>query len=115
MKIENPQHTRQHIQNSTHDLKVYHQNIRGMKGKLDHLSNFLYSDPPHIVCLTEHHLNDQEINLIAFDQYKLSAKFCRKHHKNGGSCIFVHESINFNTIPTDHVIKNRTLKYALLN
>ena len=62
-KPPNPQHKRQHIQNSTHDLKVYHQNIRGMKGKLDQLSNFLYSYPPHIVCLTEHHLNDQEIKL----------------------------------------------------
>ena len=59
------------------------------------------------MCLTEHHLNDQEINLTAFDQYKLSAKFCRKHHKNGGSCIFVHESTNFNTIPTDHIYKEK--------
>ena len=62
------------------------------------------------MCLTEHHLNDQEINLTGFDQYKLGAKFCREHHKNGGSCIFVHESINFNTIPTDHIYKEKNFE-----
>jgi len=58
----NPQHRNTHVQDNFCDLKVYHQNIRGLKGKLDQLSNFLYSDPPHIVCITEHHLKDQEIN-----------------------------------------------------
>ena len=113
-KPPNPQHKSVHIQDSLDDLKIYHQNIRGLKGKLDQLTNFLYSDPPHIVCLTEHYLKDQEIDLTVFEHYKLSAKFCRKQHKNGGSCIFVHENINFNTIPTDHVYKEKDFEICAI-
>ena len=37
-----------------------------------------YSIPhTHIVCLTEHRLKDQEMNLASIEHYKLSAKFCR--------------------------------------
>ena len=110
----NHQHRNTHVQDNFRDLKVYHQNIRGLKGKLDQLSNFLYAEPPHIVCITEHHLKDQEINLTAIDYYKLGAKSCRKQYRNGGSCIFVHESINYNTIPTDHIYKEKDLEICAI-
>jgi hypothetical protein len=57
---------------------------------------------------------DQEINLTAIKHYKLSAKSCRKQYRNGGSCIFVHESINFNTIPTDHIYKEKDLEVCTI-
>jgi hypothetical protein len=40
--------------------------------------------------------------MMSIEYYKLGAKFCRHQHKNRGVCVFVHESIDFSTIPTHH-------------
>jgi exonuclease III len=103
-----------HKQSSSHNAKVYHQNVRGLKGKLSLLSNFLYSEFPHIVCITEHHLKDQEMNLASIEHYKLSAKFCRQQYRYGSTCIFVHESINYYTIPTEHFCKDKDLEMCAI-
>jgi hypothetical protein len=81
------------IKDSSNNLKVYHQNIRGVRGKLSQLSNILYSELPHIICITDHHLKDFEMD-ISIEYYKLGTKFCRQLYKHGGVCIFIHESID---------------------
>ena len=43
--------------------QVYHQNIRGLRGKLSQLFKILYSELPHMICITEHHLKDFEIDM----------------------------------------------------
>jgi exonuclease III len=93
---------------------VYHQNVRGLKGKLSLLSYFLYSELAHIVCITEHHLKDQEMDLAQIEHYKFSAKFCRHQFKNGGTCIFVHESLNYDIIPTDHISKEKDIEICAI-
>jgi hypothetical protein len=107
-------HVNTHEQGSHHNLKVYHQNVRGLKGKQNMLSNFLYFELSHIVCLTEHHLKDQEIKLASIQHYKLSTKFCIQQYRNGGTCIFVHESINYKIIPTDHIYKEKDLELCAI-
>jgi hypothetical protein len=73
------------------DLAFYHQNTRGLSNnKLDELSVFLSPNPPHILCMTEHHLRVNEIDTIILANYNLGAKFCRSTFKNGGVCIFTH-------------------------
>ena len=89
-QISNNYHRNTNKQDSLHNLKVYHQNVRGLKDKLNLLSNSFYSEFIHIICLTEHHLKDHEINLVSMEHYKLSAEVCRQQYKNGGTCIFVH-------------------------
>jgi hypothetical protein len=49
---------------SSNNLKVYHQNTRGLRGKLSKLFNILYSELPHTVCITEHHLKDFEMDMM---------------------------------------------------
>ena len=51
--------------------------------------------------LTEHHLKHSEIDFIYMDQYKLGAKFCREPLKNGGVCIFVHDTLQCTNISLD--------------
>jgi len=34
-------------QDNSNNIKVYHQNIRGLKGKISQLSNILHSELPH--------------------------------------------------------------------
>jgi hypothetical protein len=110
----NNQHINTYGKWNLYNLRVYYQNVRGLKGKLNLLSIFLYSELPHIVCLTEHHLNDQEINLASMEHYKLSAKFCRQQYRNGGTCIFVHESVNCDIIHTDHICKEKDLEMCAI-
>jgi len=49
-----------------------------------------------VVCLTEHHLRDQGMENLSMTHYTRGAKFCRKNLKQGGTSIFVHESLAFN-------------------
>ena len=81
------------LKDSSKNLKVYHQNIRGLKGKICQLSNILYSELPYLLYITEHHLIDLEIDMKSIRYFK---NWCQ----NGGVCIFVHESIDFNTTST---------------
>ena len=80
-------------------LRILHQNIQGLRRKSDDVINSLYpSPPPHILCFTEHHLNQHEINLIQIDSYILGASYCRNSYKMGGVCIFVNKNLNFMSI-----------------
>ena len=64
-------------------LRVFHQNIRGLKGKIDEFGLYLLDVTPHIICLTEHHLKDHEIDIMSIPQYKLGANHCRLNLKYG--------------------------------
>jgi exonuclease III len=77
-------------------FSVFHQNIRGLRDKNSELFGSLLPELPHILCLTEHFLTEQEITSLSLDT--LSAKFCRKILKKGGSCIYALESLNFHNI-----------------
>ena len=48
--------------------------------------------------------------MISIEYYKLGAKFCRHQYKNHSVCIFVHESMDFNNIPTHHICKEKDLQ-----
>jgi hypothetical protein len=72
-------------------LSVYHQNISGLKGKTSELISSLYPDLPHLLCVTEYHLDYPDIDHTCIDHFNLGAKFCRQILKKGGVCIFVHE------------------------
>jgi hypothetical protein len=77
-------------------LKIYHQNICGLKYKTDELISTLESNLPHVICLTEHHLNHNGLNNIS--HYKLGAQYCREKYSKGGTCIFLHETLEYDTI-----------------
>jgi len=62
--------------NST-PLLIYHQNIRGQQNKIDELSMLWSTNLPHVLCFTEHHFCDHEINSIYINSYNLGAKYCR--------------------------------------
>jgi hypothetical protein len=58
-------------------LRILHQNIQGLRWKSNEVIDSVYPNLPHILCFTEHHLNQHEINLIQIDSYTLGASFCR--------------------------------------
>jgi exonuclease III len=82
-------------------LKLFHQNIRGLKHKTDELRNALGPNPPHALCLTEHHMSSLDVDFVTIDQYNLGAVYCRNTFSKGGVCIYVHNSLNYSNINLD--------------
>jgi len=66
------------------NLKIFAQNIRGLGNRIDELVINWVKDPPHILCLSEHHLSTEVIQGIIIDNYNLGAYYCRKLTKCGG-------------------------------
>ena len=85
---------------SPDNLKVYHQNIRGLKGKISQFSNTINPELPHIIRISKHHLQELEIDTMSTECYKIGDKYCRQQYKNGSVCIYVHESMDYSCIPT---------------
>jgi hypothetical protein len=74
-------------------LMIYHQNICGLRKTTDELISFLYPNFPHILCFSEHHLNQIELKQINSDSYILVANYCGQSFRRGGVCIFIHKCI----------------------
>ena len=90
--------TNKHTENN---LTIFHQNICGLSNKIDELLNSLTKNTPQIICITEHHLTDEELEIITLQPYILGAKFCRRMYECGGVCIFILDNINYTTINMD--------------
>ena len=95
---DHPRNASSPNRNNNVALMIFHQNIRGLHNKIDELLNFWSTELPHILCSTEHHLCDHEINSTCINYYNLRAKYCRKSCKYGGVSIFVHETLLLSTI-----------------
>ena len=82
-------------------FKIFHQNIRSLRYKMNELLCHLNRDPPHIMCLTEHHLLHEELAILHAENYVLGSSYCRKSKHKGGVCIFVQNSIRFTSLDTE--------------
>ena len=49
--------------------KIYHQNIRGLKGKTNETMLSLLAEAPHLICLTEHHLKNYDTGATTTSNY----------------------------------------------
>jgi hypothetical protein len=74
---------------------VIHQNIRALRYKIDELLSLLYPDFPHIIGITEHHLNYTDLSSIVIENYTLGASYCRRPALKGGTCIFLRNRLNY--------------------
>jgi len=100
LSIKVPPKSKPKIQFSHHlnglvPLTIYHQNVRGFRGKANELLSQLYPNFPHILCLSEHHMNHLELQQTFFDNYKLGISYCRTLYEKGGVSIFVQESLRY--------------------
>jgi len=60
---------------SKKDLKIFHQNIRGLKGKTEEIMDNIATNPPHVLCFTEHHLESHQFDSVPLLNYRLVATF----------------------------------------
>jgi len=87
--------------NTNQTIKIFHQNIRSLRNKTNELSCHIQDDPPHIICISEHHLKEFELQLTHLANYSLGASYCRKNFLKGGVSIFVHRNLKYNNINID--------------
>lgn len=73
-------------------IKIIHQNIQGLVSKFYGLSDFINLEEPDIICLTEHHFRNEELETITLPEYTLATDFCR-FCKGGGVCIYIKKLI----------------------
>jgi len=107
------------IKNVKNDINnrfmICHQNIRGLKGKINEFLLSLSAEVPHLICFTEqHHLKDYELVNIHIPKYKLGANYCRKNLKQGGICIYVCEYLTFTNIDLLKYNKEHDIEIAVI-
>jgi hypothetical protein len=110
MNQDHPRKAILHNKNNNIDLTILHHNIRGLCNKVDELVNSWTTQSPHILCLTEHHLHNHEINSTCIQYYNLGARYCRKNCNGGGVSIFVHVTLLFSNIELDGLCKDQDLE-----
>jgi exonuclease III len=101
-------------QNSNQVLKLLHQNIRGLRGKASELLCQLHQDLPHILCPSEHHLSQSEVDLTNIENYVLGAKYCRKKLQRAGVSTFIQSHFQFTALNLDKYCVDQDIKVCAL-
>jgi hypothetical protein len=74
-------------------LTIMHQNIRGLRNKINEFIISMSEIKPHLICFFKHHIKDTELNTPYIPLYKLGATYSRNILKCGGVCIYINENI----------------------
>jgi exonuclease III len=107
---DHPRKTGTHDSNNKPKLSIFHQNIRGLFNKTEELLTSWSTEAPHILCLSEHHLHNHEINNTVIQYYNLGASYCRKTRKGGGVGIFIQENLTYSNIDLDEFCNDQDLE-----
>jgi exonuclease III len=85
----------EHYSNQNFTLNIFHQNVCGLLRKTNELLLSLSHDYPHVICISEHHLNQFQFRCINMENYVLAASYSRRHSMKGGTCIYTHKGMCF--------------------
>lgn len=76
-------------------ISVVHINIQCISNKILELDHFLVENETiKIVCISEHWLKFEQKKHCTLNDFKLISCYCRPFIKNGGACIFIHNSLS---------------------
>lgn len=88
------EHKNQKIFINTENVSIFHLNAQCMRNKILEIEHFLILNPNiKIVCITEHWLTQAEVPCYNINEFNNISYYCREHKKNGGSCIYLHKTI----------------------
>jgi hypothetical protein len=81
-------------------LILIHQNIRGLISQTDEIIVSLNLDriSPQVLCISEHHMSENNLNLVNIENYALGSCFCRWRYQKGGVCIFLRNDTCFSHV-----------------
>ena len=77
------------------EIRILHHNVQSLYNKLLDIKMMLTIDNlnANMLCLMEHWLCEDQMNVLNIDQFKLVSKFCRSSSASGGSCIFTKNTL----------------------
>jgi hypothetical protein len=81
-----------------------------LKDKIEELVISIASELPHFICLTEHHLKYNEIDVSIIPNYRLGGKYCRSSLKCGGVSIYIHKDMEYSNINLFKYCKEQDLE-----
>ena len=110
LSINEGSHRYSNNKNDSQMCKIFHQNIRGLSHKIDELMLSLSEINPQVLCITEHHLNSNEINSMDYGQYTLGARYCRRLFNQGGAAIFVPSNIDSEVVELGSFCREKDLE-----
>jgi exonuclease III len=91
-------------------IKIFHQNIRSLRNKTNELVCCIQDDSPHILCLTEHHLQDSELALSHIENCGLGAHYCRSPKHMGGVFVVIQKNIPFTCLEIGSYCKDQDIE-----
>jgi hypothetical protein len=93
-------------------LNIFHQNIRVLRNKRDELIHSFERDGinSHVLCLSKHHMVEQDLLNLTLDSNLLGSSFCRQNLQRGGVCIFIKKDKCFNKTDISHHCKEQNLE-----
>ena len=74
----------------------------------------MYSDLPHVICLSEHHLKSSELSFVNIEYYTIGAHFSRALHEGGGVIIYVHNSLKFINIDLNEYCQEKDIEICAI-
>jgi exonuclease III len=74
----------------------------------------IYPTFPQILCLSEHHMNDLELQQAFLDNYKLGVSYCRTLYEKRGVCIFVQESLRYVRTDLENYCKDKDFEVCAI-
>jgi exonuclease III len=95
-------------------LIIYQQNICGLRGKVNELISQLYPTLPHILCLSEHHMTDCELQMTYLGNYKLGSSYCRRMYEMGGVCIYIQENLKYICLNLEAYCQDKTIEVCTI-
>jgi hypothetical protein len=87
--------------------------FKGLMNKSDELKHSFEIDGmnAHRLCLSKHHMVEQDLLHLTLDGYLLGSSFCRQNLQSGGVCIFVKKDQSTKLI-FHNTVKNRIWKFV---
>jgi hypothetical protein len=78
-----------------HGLSFLHINVQSIRKKINQLEVILNDFPVHILCVNEHWLSAQEMDLYVPTNYYLANYLCRSDSPHGGVAIYLRQNLKF--------------------
>ena len=74
----------------------------------------VYPVLPHVIGLTEHHLNILEKSHVNIEGYTTGAQFCRVSYEKGGVIIYAHNSLKFMNTDLSEYCKEKDIEICVV-
>ena len=66
------------------------------------------------MCITEHHLKHPQIEYLSVENCNLGASFCRASSAMGGVCIYLHKSLEFDSVSINDLCRHKDIEACAL-